>query len=222
VQENDWIIGSLPLPYTLRYEGLATALYTQLAKSGLPFNMSYQRGSLSRAEMVRKGHYHYAVMSLLAAEHLTSQHQELTIVARLPRGSYVSEHVLISHVPREQIRRIGVDFTSLDVMLLTDDEFQGNTTLEKVPVTGSQIFDLLQEGLFDAIIWSRDSIQAVPDSIALYPLEGDPKKHELATQAAIIALRDNPICHLLLSLLSAEQITLIQQEVLSRQRLPRY
>jgi transcriptional regulator with XRE-family HTH domain len=59
----------------------------------------------------------------------------------------------------------------------------------------------------------------LPESLEL---EGDAKKHELATQAAIIALRDNPICHVLLSLLSAEQITLIQQEVLSRQRLPRY
>jgi len=32
----------MPLPYTLRYEGLATALYAQLEASGLPFNMTYQ------------------------------------------------------------------------------------------------------------------------------------------------------------------------------------
>ena len=40
--------------------------------------------------MVRKGHYHYAVMSLLAAEHFRSQHPEMVIVARLPVGSYMT------------------------------------------------------------------------------------------------------------------------------------
>lgn len=219
---NEWIIGSMPLPYTLRYEGMATAFYAQLAASGLPFNMTYQRGALSRGEMVRQGHYHYAVMSLLAAEHFSSQHPEIVIVARLPMGSYVSEHVLVSRVPRDSIRRIGVDATSLDVMLLTDDEFQAENNWEKVPVTGAQVLDLLQEGLFDAIIWNRDGVQAVPDNVRLLPLQEDVQKREIATQAAIIALQDAPVRHVLLSIFSPEHITLIQQEVLSRQRLPRY
>jgi hypothetical protein len=219
---NEWIIGSMPLPYALRYEGLATALYAQLAASGLPFNMTYQRGALSRGEMVRKDHFHYAVMSLLAAEHFSSLHPEISIIARLPMGSYASEHVLISRVPRDQIRRIGVDETSLDVMLLTDDEFQGEHNLEKVPVTGAQILDLLQEGLFDAIIWNRDGIQSVPDNVRLISLRGDVHKREMATQAVLIALQDTPVRQVLLSIFSPEQITFIQQEVLSRQRLPRY
>ena len=139
--------------------------------------------------MVRKGHFHYAVMSLLAAEHFSSLHPGVSIIARLPMGSYAPEHVLISRVPRNQIRRIGVDETSLDVMLLTDDEFQGEHNLEKVPVAEAQILDLLQEGLFDAIIWNRDGIQTVPDNVILIPLRGDVHKREMATQAVIIALQ---------------------------------
>jgi hypothetical protein len=219
---NDWIVGSMPLPYTLRYEGLATALYAQLAASGLPFNMTYQHGALSRAEMVRKGHYHYAVMSLLAAEHFRCQHPEMALVARLPVGTYVAEHVLVSRVPREQIRRIGVDFTSLDEILLAENELQNGYNWEKIPATGSQVLDLLQEGLFDAIIWYRDGIQRVPDDVLLLPLQGDVHKRELATQATILAVGDAPVCHVLLSVFSPQQITLIQQEVLSRQRSPRY
>src|SRR5438128_341735 len=46
---------------------------------------------------------------------------------------------------------VGVDVTSLDVLLLTDSEFQGKNGWEKVPVTGTQVPRLLQEGLFDAI-----------------------------------------------------------------------
>jgi hypothetical protein len=219
---NEWIIGSIPLPYTRRYEGLATALYSLLAASELPFNMTYQRGALLRGEMVRKGHYHYAVMSLLAAEHLCKQYPEMAIVAQLPKGSYVAEHVLISRVPREQIQSIGVDLTSLDVILLTDDEIEGKHSWKKVSITGTQIFDLLQEELFDAFIWSSDGIQDMSDNVKFYPLQGDLHKQEIATQVAIIALRDAPVYHVLTSLFSPEQITLLQQEVISRRRLPRY
>lgn len=219
---NEWIIGSMPLPYTRRYEGLATALYSQLAASELPFNMTYQRGALLRGEMVRKGHYHYAVMSLLAAEHLCKHHPEIAIVAQLLKGSYVAEHGLISRVPREQIQRVGVDLTSLDVILLTDDEIEGKQSWEKVPITGTQVLDLLQEELFDAFIWSSDGIQEMPDNVTFLPLQGDVHKHEIATQAAILALRDAPVYHVLTSLFSPEQITLLQQEVISRRRLPRY
>ncbi len=219
---NDWIIGSMPLPYIPRYEGLATALYAQMAASGLPFNMTYQHGSLSRAEMVRQGHYHYAITSLLAAEHLCSQYPELTIIVQLPIDSYVSEHVLVSCVPRDQIRRVGVDTTSLDVLLLTDDEFQGENGWEKVPATGAQVPSLLQEGLFDAIIWSHDGVQGLPDNVMVLPLQKAEQKRKLASQTAIITLQDAPVYHVLLSIFSPEQITLTQQEVLSRRRLPRY
>lgn len=219
---NEWIIGSMPLPYTLRYEGLATALYSQLAASQLPFNMTYQRGAVLRGEMVHKGHYHYAVMSLLAAEYLCKQYSEMAIVVQLPRGSYVAEHVLVSRVPREQIRRIGVDLTSLDVILLTDDELEDKHTWEKVSITGTQVLASLQEGLFDAFIWSRDGIQGAPPNVMFLPLQGDAHKHEIATQVAIVALRDAPVYHVLTSLFSPEYTTLLQLEVMNQQRLPRY
>lgn len=219
---NDWIIGSMPLPYTLRYEGLATALYAQLEESELPFNMTYQRGSLSRGTMVRLGHYHYAVMSQLAAEYFIARHPEVTSVAHLPAESYVSEHVLISRVPREQIRRVGVDFTSLDEMLLTEAEFGAYQQWEKVPVTSAQVVELLQEQLFDAIIWNRDGLQVVPEQLQLLPLQGASHKRTPASQATIIALRDTPVRHVLLSIFSPEKITLLQKEVLARQRTPRY
>jgi hypothetical protein len=219
---NAWIIGSMPLPYTLRYEGLATALYDRLEASGLPFNMTYQRGSLSRGEMVRQGHYHYAVMSELAAEHFAREHPEITIVARLAAGSYVSEHVLISHVPREQIRCVGVDFTSLDETLLTADEFNQQDTWETVPVRRAQVLDLLREGQFDAIIWNRDGMPTVPQDVMILPLRNQAQHREMATRATIITLQDAPVRNVLVSIISPEQITHVQQEVLNRQRLPRY
>lgn len=219
---NEWIVGSMPLPYTLRYEGLATALYAQLEASGLPFNMTYQRGSLSRGEMVRKGHYHYAVMSLLAAEHLVSRYSELALVAQLPAGTYLSEHALISRVPREQIRRVGVDQASLDEALLFEEEQRLHPEWERVPVTRAQIPDLLQEERFDAIIWNREGLQTPHPQIEALPLQGDAHKRQIATQAAIVALQDAPVRHVLLSIFSAEQITSIQQEVCERRRMPRY
>lgn len=219
---NEWIIGSMPLPYTLRYEGLATALYAQLETSRLPFNMTYQRGSLSRGEMVRKAHYHFTVMSLLAAEEFVKRYPEVTIVASLPARSYVSEHILVSRVQREHIRRVGIDYTSLDEMLLTEDEFRSQPGWEGVPITRAQVLDLLREELFDAVIWNQDGIQSVPEHVQLLPLQGAEQKRELASQAAIIALNDGPVLNVLKSLFSPEQITRVQQEIITKQRLPRY
>jgi hypothetical protein len=219
---NEWIIGSMPLPYTLRYEGLATALYAQLELSKLPFNMTYQRGSLSRGEMLRKNHYHFSIMSLLAAEQFVKEHPEVAIISQLPVGSYVSEHVLVSRVPREQIRRVGIDFTSLDEMLLTNDEFNLHRSWETVPITHAQVLDLLQEAQFDAVVWNRDGIRTESEHMILLPLQGEVCRREQASQAAIVALRDGPVWNVLKSIFSPEQITLVQQEVLDRQRLPLY
>jgi hypothetical protein len=219
---NEWIIGSMPLPYTLRYEGLATALYAQLETSDIPFNMTYQRGSILRGEMVRKGHYHYAVMSLLAAEAFVRDHPEMTIVKQFTPTSYVTEHVLISTLPREQIQRIGVDFTSLDELLLTQEESQLHSHWQNIPVTRAQVLELLLEDTFDAIIWNRDGIQVIPPHVQLLPLLGDAQKRKAATQAAIIALQDAPIYNVLLSIFSSDEITTIQDNVVGKQRLPRY
>jgi uncharacterized DUF497 family protein len=145
----------------------------------------------------------------------------MAIVTQLPVGSYVTEHVLLSRVPRGLIRRLGVDFTSLDEILLAENEFEREHDLEKIPVSGTQVLGLLQEGLFEAIIWNRNGAQRVPDNVTLLSLR-DVHKRELATRAAILAVGDAPVCRILVSIFSPEQIALIQQEVLSRQRLPRY
>ncbi|HEY7415971.1 MAG TPA: GntR family transcriptional regulator YhfZ [Ktedonobacteraceae bacterium] len=219
---NEWIVGSMPLPYTLRYEGLATALYAQLEMSKLPFNMTYQRGSLSRGDMVRKGHYHFAVMSMLAAEHFVKQHPDVMIVAQLPGESYVSEHVLVSRVPREHVHYIGVDFTSLDEKPLTEDESSLHSSWETVPITRAQVLDLLQEEQFDAVIWNQDGVQTAPENVVLLPLLGDAQKRKLASQTAIIALKDGPVCNVLKGIFSPGTITTVQKEVLERHRQPRY
>jgi len=62
-------------------EGLATALYAQLEASGLPFNMTYQAWLTIARRDGAPGHYHYAVMSLLAAEHFVSQHPERLLLS---------------------------------------------------------------------------------------------------------------------------------------------
>jgi len=36
---------------------------------------------------------------------------------------------------------------------------------ETVPATRAQVLDLLQEEQFDAIIWNRDGIQALPENV---------------------------------------------------------
>jgi len=168
---NEWIIGSMPLPYALRYEGWQQ-LYMLNCNIRITVQHDYQRGALSRGEMVYKGHFHYAVMSLLAAEYFSSLHPDISIIAAYLWAPTHLNMYSSARVPRNQIRRIGVDEISLDVMYLPMMSFRREQP-GKGAVTGAQILDLLQEGLFDAIIWNRDGIQAVPDNVILIPLRGD-------------------------------------------------
>ena len=61
------LMGIMPLPYSLIYEGMATAMYEQL--KDLRFNMAYVRGAIGRIELVESGAYHFAIGSQFAVEH---------------------------------------------------------------------------------------------------------------------------------------------------------
>ena len=52
------LLGIMPLPYSVRYEGFATALCEQL--SDLDFNMAYARGAESRIALVESSTCHFA------------------------------------------------------------------------------------------------------------------------------------------------------------------
>ncbi len=220
---NEWVTGSMPLPYTRRYEGLATALAHQLEESVIPFNLSYLRGSIQRANMVRTGKHHFAVMSSLAAHHMVEHHPALSIAVVFPEGSYVSEHVLISRTPIEQVGRIGIDESSLDEVLLTQEECRLHGLEPRVmPIRSGHVIDLLEENAFDAIVWNRDGVREPLANAVIHPLKGSMDMRRLASRAALLVRKDAAIVSLVKEIITRDRTWEIQQEVLAGRVLPRY
>ena len=87
------LLGIMPLPYSIRYEGLATALCEQL--SDLDFNMAYARGAESRIALVESSTYHFAVTSRYAALRTIEDGHDVAIAVDCGPGSFLSRHVLV-------------------------------------------------------------------------------------------------------------------------------
>ena len=87
------LLGIMPLPYSLTYEGFATAIYSELDE--LNFNMAYARGAVGRIELVESGTYQFAVCSRYAAEQSISCGKEIEIAFDFGPGSFLSKQVLL-------------------------------------------------------------------------------------------------------------------------------
>lgn len=223
------VIGSLPLPYTKRYEGLATALHELLAQAGTPTTLSYMRGAARRLEAVANGHADFAVTSAFSADRFCrSSSDAVSIVLRLPVQTFVSEHGLVfGESLRTRIRpgdRVGVDRDSLDQTLLTDMEtadLGDEITLVEMPY--GHILDALSQGEIDVAVWNTEEI--VTPEISVQPLHSAAARtlRGATTQAAIVVRADDQLTSCALTRgLDEDDIVQIQAAVLSGRRQARY
>lgn len=79
------LTGSMPLPYSKLYEGLATGLYKSFTKAGLDFSLAYVRGSKYRIRMLKKGAYSFVITSKLAAKQAMEKGKRLIFASTLAR-----------------------------------------------------------------------------------------------------------------------------------------
>ena len=88
-------MGVMPLPYSKRYEGLATGLYKAFEKADIPFSLAFMRGAGKRIEALGLGKYDFAITSKLAATHEKSKVEYIEIMHVFKEGSYVGEHIIL-------------------------------------------------------------------------------------------------------------------------------
>ena len=116
------ILGIMPLPYSVTYEGFATAVYETM--KGLNFNMAYSRGAVGRIRLVESGTYQFAVCSQYAAEQAMREGSKVEIVMNFGAGSFLSRHVLMLRdtdgTGIVDGMRVGYDSTSLDQSKITE------------------------------------------------------------------------------------------------------
>jgi hypothetical protein len=216
------LVGYMPLPYSRRYEGLATGLRDALVSVGIPFNMAYMPGARVRLASLRAGSS-FAVVSALACAEAARTGEQIDVVLDLQPGSFVASHgVIWRRGPRPARPRVGLDDNSFDQSLLSRAEFQGDAEL--VPAHYMQLVELVRRGALDAAVWALDAV--LPDETIELESLTRPEAialDRLATAATlVVAAGDGVVAQFLKDYVSPGQVLQVQAEVLTGSRIPVY
>jgi hypothetical protein len=222
------ITGVMPLPYSRRYEGLATGFYKAFEKASIQFNMAYMRGGYKREEALLQGKYDFAVMSKPAACYLMESCSDVEIVLDLGKHSFVKGHRILFADPQEvEIRdgmKVAIDSSSIDISILTRYECDGKD-VEYVELTYNQILKSLQDGKIDAAIWSIDEVDDRNLNISFGDLKSTKVKDmdEDDTKAVLLVKKSNwGIDSIIRHMIDKEYIVDIQNKVIKGEILPSY
>ncbi|MCL7491079.1 GntR family transcriptional regulator [Streptomyces sp. MCA2] len=222
---------AMPLPHSLRFEGLATGLRAAFEEAGAPFALTFLRGAAARLAALAEGRAELAVLSRFAADRLTGR-QAVELIADLGPGTYVGAHGLVLR-PGVTLGspglRIAVDDASADQRMLAERVFAHRPGVAWVPCSAPQVREALAQGRADATVWNLDEVPGqLGSEVQVLPL-GDELTRDLAvrhTSAALIgrtgeaagagalaAVRD---------VVDLSMVTAVQGEVLRGERVPAY
>lgn len=218
------LLGMMPLPYTKRYEGLATSLYTLINGTEFKGFISFSRGSESRVNSMMSGYCNYCVMSCMAFDDYVEMGIPLVKVIDCGPETYVGKHVLITRndwTKNWDGMRVGVDESSADQRNLTRAYFKG-VDAELVSLQYTQIIGMLRNNEIDAGIWNVDDLDTVSDHLATHDL--GPAMEHLGDTSAVIAVKEDDAlsAHLLREILDVNVLRDIQQEVMTGRMMARY
>ncbi|MDX7990765.1 GntR family transcriptional regulator YhfZ [Xenorhabdus littoralis] len=207
------VVCAMPLPYTRAYEGLASGLKASCV--GVPFYFAHMRGSDIRIECLLNGVYDLAVTSKLAAEQ-HPEHKDIYIALSLGTQSYTDRHRLIfRHGERESIRRIGLDSTSADQKIMTNQYF-AEKDIELVEVSYHECLNQIIKGHIDAAIWNVGQGHELLAQGLMTELPDDSECFIKASEAVILARKDNiPIQQFLQTMVNRDSLLTHQRNVVA-------
>lgn len=219
-------VGAMPLPYTKRFEGLATGIREQFDHCSLALDVRFLRGSSNRLQGLASHHFDWVLLSRFAAESASVHGFTVETVMMLGQGTYTVDHVLIGRPPVTELRdglRIGIDRRSSDHSWVVRTVCRG-LKVEFVDIDYSQGIDLLESQTIDVTVWTHEDVPASSDKfniIALDPRAG----FDLAplSEAVLVVDKGNKAAiHILKAVLDAEKLRSSQQEIVNLSRLPTY
>lgn len=222
------LLAAMPLPYSHRYEGLATGLRSAFEQSGAPFAITFMRGASIRLAALLEGKVDVVVLSRFAADRFVADHP-VRLLADLGPATYVGAHGLLLRrgVPLEDGGlRVAVDSSSEDLRLLANRVFAGRDDVVWREASYMQLRDLFARGEVDATIWNLDEVRdhLGPD-VEVLPL-GTEITRDLArrnSSAAVISrAEDTGALDAVRDSLDLSLITAVQAEVLRGERVPLY
>lgn len=218
------LLGTMPLPYSKKYEGMASGLVTAMENNyNIPIALSYMRGAKNRIAMVLAGRYDFAIVSRYAAEEFMKQHNQIDIVKDFGEGSYCSAHVVIFHDPNaKEIKdgmKIGVDADSIDQSNMTHIACEGKK-VKYFPVEYSSLLKRVTDGELDATVWNKDEIT---DKLAKINYRELKVSDKADTDAVMIISNSKPeIEALLKEVINTQAVLKIQRLVMEGIITPSY
>lgn len=220
------LVGMMPLPYSRRYEGLATGLTEAFKKLGIPFTIAHMLGANRRIEAVRFHRCDFVILSRRAAEKASRRYEDLMIQKSLGKQTFVQRHgILFADKKASQIEsgmRVGIDPSSSDQSDLTLAECQG-LEVRLIEVNYMQLFRLLENGQIDAAIWNLDEVPAgFPWVIGTFQSEAAREMSYRLSEASLLIRDSGKEVAEVLKALSFDDVVRIQKAVLHGEMVPHY
>ncbi|MFD7289113.1 GntR family transcriptional regulator YhfZ [Streptomyces sp. NPDC059863] len=222
------LLAAMPLPYSRRYEGLATGLRSAFEEAGAPFAITFMRGAGARTTALLEGKVDLVVLSRFAADRLIEDHP-VELVADLGPATYVGAHGLLvrrGSDPETPGLRVAIDHASEDQRMLAERAFAGRSDIEWVEASYMQLRELFEHDRADATVWNLDEVQGLlGTSVDVLPL-GDEVTRDLSlrnSRAAIIGRTEGAkALGAVRESLDLSVVTTLQAEVLRGERTPSY
>lgn len=223
---SEAILGTMTLPYSRLYEGMATGIYEEYKENNIKLNLAYIRGSKERVRSITMKTYRFAVVSRFAANRAIEQGEPIEIVIDFGNHTYLSGHVLLfANLANNKIRdgmRVAIDYSSLDQQILTKENIQGKT-VELIEMPGHQIIHSLKNNQIDAGIWNFDEIRDKNYEELNYVSLTDNKLEKDMGASVIICHQDDvSIKAFFAKSFDWQKVLKIQEEVVKGTTIPRY
>ncbi|GAB3473529.1 GntR family transcriptional regulator YhfZ [Nocardiopsis coralliicola] len=212
---------AMPLPYSRRYEGLATGMHAAFDSVGVPCTLMFVRGSANRANAVRQERADFALMS----RHAAAGDSDMEIVRDFGPHTYVGAHGLVlaaGRDPDDPGLRLAVDPSSADQRALTELRFPDLPAERRIEVSYTQLGRYFAEGLVDATVWNLDEIEStIFAPVTTHPLEG--VDTDATSSAVLVARRDTEPAATAVQQALADGVLLeTAAEVVAGTRIPTY
>lgn len=219
------LIGALPLPYSLEFQGVATALEREFQAQNLPVHLVYVNGSDVRFDGLLHQRWDFVVTSRWVAERFVRTHEAM-IVHHFSAGTYYAKNsvgVLRRADDPEAIRTVGRDESSGDHRALSEAEF---SNVRWVNVPYGQLPWVIHRRTVDAAIWHSTALtpMGIMDDLTIAPLQQDNAKElaERMNEAVIVARRAIDATHHVLHALRVDAMEAMHAAVIAGDTIPFY
>lgn len=217
------LTGILPLPGSIEFSGLATAVSVTFEQSGVPATLAFRLGSRKRIDFLTSGGADFIACSLAFARTLGEDFASIDLG---PSTYYTHDSVAVitraGEFPGTR-GRIAIDRQSHDHEARTKAEFpKANFVESAYPM----IPDAIVAGRADAAVWHRTSSSPIETArgIEIHPLSRpEPDIAEELSHAALVTPADGTLgLALLASVIDPDEIARVQQEVAEQLRVPSF